>query len=246
MTGTEDRLAASTPSRPLHVLMTTDTVGGVWTYALDLARGLAQYNVRVTLAALGSPPSESQRRDAGMIAGLSLTGCEGKLEWMPDPWADVDRQGRCLLQLEADLRPDIVHLNGYAHANLPFQAPVAVVAHSCVLSWWRAVKGEDAPPDWDTYRARVTSGLEGADAVVAPTRAMASELRACYGDSFALPQVIPNGRTLPGLPPFGLSSYSGRKWPFILSAGRLWDEAKNLAALDAVAPLLDWPVSTLR
>jgi glycosyltransferase involved in cell wall biosynthesis len=34
----------------------------------------------------------------------------------------------------------------------------------------------------------------------------------------------------------------GAKQPFILAAGRLWDEAKNLAALEAVAPALPWPV----
>ncbi|MDB5296059.1 MAG: glycosyl transferase group 1, partial [Phycisphaerales bacterium] len=32
------------------------------------------------------------------------------------------------------------------------------------------------------------------------------------------------------------------KEPFVLTAGRLWDEAKNVAALAAVAPGLPWPV----
>jgi len=32
------------------------------------------------------------------------------------------------------------------------------------------------------------------------------------------------------------------KEPFILSAGRFWDEAKNLQALDSIAPSLEWPV----
>ena len=39
-------------------------------------------------------------------------------------------------------KPDIVHLNNYVHAALPFRAPKLVVGHSCVLSWWRAVKRE--------------------------------------------------------------------------------------------------------
>ena len=33
------------------------------------------------------------------------------------------------------------------------------------------------------------------------------------------------------------------KEPFILAVGRLWDEAKNVAALERVAPRLGWPVS---
>jgi glycosyltransferase involved in cell wall biosynthesis len=32
------------------------------------------------------------------------------------------------------------------------------------------------------------------------------------------------------------------KEPFVLSAGRVWDEAKNVAAVDAVAGRLGWPV----
>ena len=32
------------------------------------------------------------------------------------------------------------------------------------------------------------------------------------------------------------------KRPIVLAAGRLWDEAKNVAALEAVAPRLPWPV----
>lgn len=228
--------------RPLHILMTADTVGGVWTYALDLARSLGPLGVRVTLATLGREPSNGQRIEAASIGCLQIVSSAHKLEWMPDPWDDVDRSGDWLLHLERELRPDLVHVNGYAHAALPFLAPKVVVAHSCVVSWWRAVHGHDAPGDWDAYRDRVRAGLRGADAIVAVTGAMASDLRACYGDDWVEPQVIPNGRTLP--PPKGatLSGYEGRKWPFVLSAGRLWDQAKNLNALEAVARDLPWPV----
>jgi glycosyltransferase involved in cell wall biosynthesis len=48
-------------------------------------------------------------------------------------------------------------------------------------------------------------------------------------------RVVPNGVALRD---FAV----GAKEPFVLAAGRLWDEAKNLAALDRVAPRLDWPV----
>ena len=39
--------------------MTTDTVGGVWTYAVELAAALAERDVEVTLATMGGPPPES-------------------------------------------------------------------------------------------------------------------------------------------------------------------------------------------
>ena len=72
------------------------------------------------------------------------------LEWMPDPWRDVDAAGEWLIDLA--IGHDLVHLNGYAHAALPFEVPVIAVAHSCVLTWWRAVHGANAPAEWNEYR----------------------------------------------------------------------------------------------
>jgi glycosyltransferase involved in cell wall biosynthesis len=48
-------------------------------------------------------------------------------------------------------------------------------------------------------------------------------------------RVIPNGRDARQFRP-------GAKEPVLFSAGRLWDEAKNLEALEQVAPRLPWPV----
>jgi glycosyltransferase involved in cell wall biosynthesis len=46
---------------------------------------------------------------------------------------------------------------------------------------------------------------------------------------------VPNGRD-------GRRYRAGEKEPFILTAGRLWDEAKNAAAVSEVASRLPWPV----
>ncbi|HVX84369.1 MAG TPA: glycosyltransferase family 4 protein [Phycisphaerae bacterium] len=218
----------------MRLLMTADTVGGVWTYALDLAAALAPLGVQVHLATMGAPPDHAQRAAAAAIPGLGLHSSSFALEWMDNPWSDVDRAGEWLLSLENSLQPDILHLNGYAHAALPFHAPTLVVAHSCVLSWWRAVRRQDAPASWDTYRRRVSAGLLAADLVVAPSAAMLASLRDHYGQ---LPstQVIYNGREPRLFAP-------GTKLPIIFSAGRLWDEAKNLRCLQNAAPRLPWPV----
>ena len=224
----------------MTILITADTVGGVWTYALDLMRSLPR--ARWILATMGEALREDQREELREVQRLTdVILCESRfaLEWMPEPWRDVDEAGRWLLDLEAEHAPGIVHLNGYAHAALPFEAPVLVVAHSCVLSWWQAVKGEDAPPSWNCYRERVRAGLLEADLVAAPTQAMLGEVEALYGP---LPQpesrlqVLANGRTLPDATrPF-------EKEPFVFAAGRLWDEAKNIALLEQAAPHLRWPV----
>lgn len=214
--------------------MTADTVGGIWTYALELARALLPRGVEVLLATMGTLPSPAQRSEAESVPGLMLLPSAFKLEWMASPWEEVGRAGAWLLAIEARWRPDLIHLNGYAHGALPWRAPVVMVGHSCVLSWWRAVKGEEAPAGWERYRREAARGLQAAAEVVAPSRAMLDSLRRDYGP-LQRGEVIPNGRRPERFSP-------GRKVPFILTAGRLWDEAKNIALLDRIAPRLAWPV----
>lgn len=100
-----------------RVLMSADCVGGVWTYAMELARALAAREVEVALAVLGGPMKAAQRAQALDIPGLSLHESDHRLEWMEDPWQDLARAGNWLLDLEAELRPDIVHLNHFAHGG---------------------------------------------------------------------------------------------------------------------------------
>ena len=219
----------------MNVLMTTDTIGGVWTYSLELARALEAHGVQVSLATLGAPLSDAQRRQVEPLTNVTLFESAYLLEWMDDPWADVWRSGEWLLSLEETVRPDIVHLNGYAHGQLPFRAPIVVVGHSCVLSWWQAVKGASAPPQWERYRRETTAGLHGADLVVAPSHAMLTALIEHYGP-FSANRVIYNARDERRYAP------TARKQPIILSAGRLWDEAKNLQALQQAAGHVPWPI----
>lgn len=214
--------------------MTTDTVGGVWMYALELARALHRHGVQVVLATLGAPASAAQRRQAQAVPDLVLCESRFRLEWMESPWDDVDRAERWLLQLARRYRPDLVHLNHYSHGHCDWGAPCLVVGHSCVLSWWSAVRSDHPPQQWEAYRARVRRGLQGADAVVAPSRFMLDALRREYGP---LPRcaVVHNGRT-----PEEYPAQAGTRC--ILAAGRLWDAAKNLEALAAISPELEWPV----
>lgn len=219
---------------PRKVLMTADTVGGVWTYAIELARGLAERGVEVALATMGGPLNDSQREKADRIPRLKVFESTFKLEWMEDPWRDVEKAGDWLLGLEERVRPDLIHLNGYAHGSLPWSAPVVMAGHSCVLSWWKSVKGGPAPADWERYTHEVAAGLAAADLLIAPSQAMLAALAENYGE---LPRarVILNGRDPKAFRPTA-------KEPIVFAAGRLWDEAKNLEALDRVAPKLPWDI----
>ena len=156
--------------------MTADAVGGVWTYALELARVLGVHGTEVALAVMGPPPSAAQRAEAARLPNVALYDGGYALEWMDDPWDEVDRAGRWLLDLANRCSPDVVHLNGYAHAALPWPCPVLVAAHSCVFSWWSAVYGQTAPEKYGEYRRRVRAGLMAADLVGAPTAAMLGAL----------------------------------------------------------------------
>jgi glycosyltransferase involved in cell wall biosynthesis len=215
--------------------MTCDTVGGVWTFALELAEGLCAQGIEVVLAALGGNPSPQQAAAAARITNLCLLGSEFKLEWMEDPWADVKESRRWLTDLAEEYSPDLIHLNTFGHGGLPFSCPVVLTAHSCVLSWWQAVRGEPAPAEWNRYREAVTRALNSASAITTPSRSMANALAEHYPFDRSLLRVIANGRDAR---PF----HRAVKEPFILTAGRLWDAGKNAGALSAVAPELPWPV----
>jgi glycogen synthase len=214
--------------------MTADTVGGVWTYALELTRALQPYDVEVLLAIMGPSLSDSQRDDARSLPNLSLFKSNYKLEWMPDCWPDVKHAGDWLLHLENRLQPDLIHLNGYAHANLPWRNPTLVAGHSCVYSWWQAVKGDTPPAEWQRYKTEVQNGLHAANLVVSPSAAMLRSLNTHYGP-IENGRVIHNGRNTEQFTP-------GPKRSFILSAGRLWDEAKNINRVAEIAAELPWPV----
>jgi glycosyltransferase involved in cell wall biosynthesis len=217
----------------MKILISTDTVGGVLTYTTDLAAALEAAGDEVVVATMGPPLRRAQRQ--ALPSRIHESGF--RLEWMKDPWGDVTAAGEWLLHLEEDEQPDVIHLCSYAHAALSFQAPKVVVAHSDVLSWWRAVHNTEAPASWDRYREETAAGLAAADAAVAPTTALLAELERDHDLDPEQTQVIPNGT----VPVKQKRAPSSRK-PFVLGSGRFWDAAKNLAALDAVAEGLDWPV----
>lgn len=218
----------------MRLLLTTDIIGGVWTYAIELAKALARHDVRIALATMGAPLSDQQRSQAAALDHVTVFESQYELEWMENPWDDVAAAGRWLLEIERDFHPDVVHLNGYVHGALPWRAPVLIVAHSCVCSWWEAVKGEAAPAEWNHYRRAVRDGLQSVARIVAPSWAMLECIKRHYGP-IPPSRVIANGRDASVFGP-------AAKEPFIFSAGRLWDEAKNVGALDRIAPDVAWPI----
>jgi glycosyltransferase involved in cell wall biosynthesis len=222
------------PPRAGRILITTDAVGGVWTYSTTLARGLVQRGYDVVLVTMGPAPRVDQLAGLKGIPGLTVEPTDFALEWMDPEGRDFDRTAAGLLAIARRTSPDLVHLNSYREGAIEWPAPLLVAAHSCVGSWAMACRGEPlSEHQWIAYALNVRAGLAAADGWVAPTKAFRDSIRAIYAP-LRIGDVIHNGMDAAG----GTIT----KEPFILAAGRLWDEAKNVRALIETAPETAWPI----
>lgn len=217
----------------MKILMTADCVGGVWTYALELSHELAGAGHAVVLAVMGGDLAPDQRAQLEAAPLHAWDAQPFRLEWMAGAQDDLDAAGRWLLDLAAQHRPDVAHLNQFCFASLPWPCPVVSVAHSDVVTWWRAVHGADPGSEWSAYRHRVAAGLAAADVVIAPTASYLRQVCAAY-DVSTPSRVIANGRRL--------TIPVRERQPMIAAAGRVWDAAKNLATAVRAADGLDWPL----
>jgi glycosyltransferase involved in cell wall biosynthesis len=215
--------------------MTTDAVGGVWTYSTGLASELAAVGMEVHLVTMGPPPRAEKR---AMLRDSRVRVIESPLalEWQDAGGDDLQNARRFLEDLEAVIQPDIIHLNSFREASFDWLAPVVVIAHSCVNSWGLACDDTEwlSEPKWRHYTRAVAAGLDRAQAWVAPSQAFHDVICDVYRPS-SPGLVIWNGIS-PAVPS------AGSKRRFILAAGRMWDAAKNVSALARASKGLDWPV----
>jgi len=218
--------------------MTADAVGGVWTYALDLAQGLAGHNVETTIAVLGPEPSPAQLARARAVRGLTVLMTGLPLDWTVRSARDGEETSHALASLAARLEPDLVQVNSAPLASAGvFQMPVVVACHSCVATWWRAVKGEVPMPPEFRWRTELTArALERADALLAPSASFAVATAEAYGLP-QWPRVAHNGRA-----PSSRTTTEQAPAGYVMTAGRLWDEGKNVAQLDRIAARLGAPI----
>jgi glycogen synthase len=210
----------------MHVLITSDTVGGVWTYTQELVTGLIHAGHRATLVSFGKLPLPHQTAWMKTLSGLDYRPTEYRLEWMEVADRDIEESKRYLELLIAEVKPDVLHFSQYCYGDLATSIPKVVVAHSDIVSWWAAVHSRepDETPWMRNYRETVTDGLRGADLVVAPSRWMLNQVSKYYLQPSA-ELVIHNGRTP------GLFDPDKQKDDSVLTVGRVWDPAKNVSLL---------------
>lgn len=210
----------------MHVLITSDTLNGNWTYTRELVSGLITRGCRVTLVSFGQIPLPDQTAWMDRLYGLSYHPTAFRLDWMEEGQHDFYDASAYLCALVKDAKPDVFHSNHLGHGALPVSIPRLVVAHGDMLTWWTAVHGrepkESAWLRW--YRQTITRGIAEASAVVAPNEWMLNSLREHYSGA-AHEAVIHHGRN-----PIFFNPYVTKE-DTVLAIGRLIDPARQLSLL---------------
>jgi glycogen(starch) synthase len=214
--------------------MTADAVGGVWTYAVDLARGLSRAGVDITLVVLGPSPAPDQVAQVHAVPGLTLIDTRLPLDWMATEAAEILEVAAAVRGLSRGIGADLVHLNSPTLASGgAFGIPVIGACHSCLATWWGDVKDGPMPPDFRWRSQMLWQGMLACDALVAPTAAFAQATALTY--DIQRPFAVHNGRSAAPAP-------TGAREPVVFTSGRLSDEGKNIVVLDQAAALIDAPL----
>lgn len=210
----------------MHVLVTTDTLSGVWTYTQELVTGLTSRGVRITLVSLGDIPLPQQTAWLDSLPGIDYRPTAFCLDWMQQGQRDFIDSCQYLTALVKELQPDLLHLNHLCYGGLPVKTPRIVVAHGDFITWWQAVHGHEPEESrwlrW--YRDLVTDGLSQASMVVAPSLWMLDTIRECYAQP-RREAVIYNGRN-----PVAFNPYVSKN-DSVLAVGRLRDAGKQISLL---------------
>ena len=215
----------------MKLLICTENTEDKFTFTLDLAQNLLDYGVEIILAVFGLTLSERQKKE---LEPYDYYWAEYKMEWMSNPWKHVNLTGKWLRKIEAQTKPDIIHLNSYSLGALPWEIPVLLTAHSCLISQWMTLSAEPVPWHLSRYRQMVQRGLRNADAVIAPSNSMLNTIEKIYGP-LKNSRVIWHGKNLH-------SYHTDVKEKYIFSTGEIWDEARNIKLLLDAARKIDYPI----
>ena len=210
----------------MHVLITSDTLNGNWTYTRELVSGLIGRGLRVTLVSFGEIPLPENTAWMERLHGLTYHPTAFRLDWMQEGQQHFDDSSAYLFALVEETRPDVFHSNHLCYGALPIAIPRVVVAHGDLVTWWKAVHGRE-PKDsawlrW--YRQTIARGVAEASAVVAPSEWMLHTIRSSYS-ACAREMVIHHGRN-----PIMFNPYVTKE-DSVLAVGRLLDPARQVNLL---------------
>lgn len=211
----------------MHVLVTTDTLSGAWTYTRELVTGLVTRGVRVTLVSFGEIPLPEQTAWMEHLHGLEYRPTAFRLEWMQEAEEDLPESSAFLQGIVRESRPDVLHLNQFCYGDLAVDAPRVVMAHGDLITWNQAVQDGHVRQRSRTtrwYRDTVCRGIAAADALIAPTGWMLDRISACYGQPDRAEVIYP------GRNPIFFNPYVSKE-DCVLAVGRLVDSSKQVFLL---------------
>ena len=214
------------PGVSVHILVTTDTLSGVWTYTRELVTGLIGRGARVTLVSFGEIPLPQQTTWMDNLPELDYRPTAFRLDWMQYAEQDLRDSSSYLTDLARELRPDLLHLNQMCYGNLPVAVPRVVVAHRDFITWWSAVHANQPESrEWVSwYRSVIRRGLAQASAVIAPTAWMLDSICEWYTQP-GYCKVIHPGRN-----PLLFNPYVNKE-DSVLAVGRMADAGQQLSLL---------------
>src|SRR5690242_19378524 len=112
----------------MHVLMTTDTLSGIWTYTRELVMGLVGRGWRVTLVSFGEIPLPEQTSWMDKVGNVDYRPTAFRLDWMQEGKRDFPDASAYLCSLARELKPDVLHSNHLCYGSLPVRVPRILVA----------------------------------------------------------------------------------------------------------------------
>ncbi len=217
----------------MRILLTTDTIGGVWTFTKELSTELLKRGHAVALVSFGRQPSHEQQawcaaQNLTYGASFQYTASAAPLEWMQNNEFVYTQGAGVLAHVARQFQPDLLHSNQFCFGAVSLNIPKIVTAHSDVFSWADACRprGLERSRWLSQYRSLVSQGLRGCDVITAPTRWMANALTHHY-DVTRPSYAILNGRSI-------IAPQSHLRTVQAVTVGRLWDEAKNIGMLHSV------------
>ena len=116
----------------MRLLMTTDTVGGVWTFTSELASQLLAREHDVALVSFGRSPSQEQQDWLGKLTvefpQFVFAASDAALEWMPENASAYTAGEPLLLNLCESFQPDALLLSQFCFGALPVDLAARMAA----------------------------------------------------------------------------------------------------------------------
>ena len=170
-----------------------------------------------------------------MLPNVEMVWTGEPLDWMVSDPNALDPVAGQLAALGRGWDADLLHLNLPSQAvGLACHCPVIVASHSCVPTWWEAMRGTGLPASWSWQLERNRAGLRRADLVLASSQSHGAALQRVYGTLPAL-RIVYNA-------PAVVADQERADEPMVFAVGRWWDESKNGALLEAAALSTPWPI----